>query len=122
MDEREFHILEENCKSSIESILKYLRNQKEEKFLYGLKECIDEAKEKKGNWSIEKVQVIFKVLQSKNPSEIQEIISYFDHSDYGWQGDEYKFYSRCSWKCREKFRIDNSPEMTEQVFRSSKDV
>jgi len=73
-------------------------------------------RQKKGNWSIEKVQVIFKVLQSKNPDEIQEIISYFNHSGYGWQGDEYKFYSRCSWKCRKNIRIDNTPEMTAQAF------
>lgn len=46
MDEGDFYILEENCKSSIESILKYLKNQKEEKFLYELKAYIDETKER----------------------------------------------------------------------------
>lgn len=122
MEQGDFNKLQEDCEKSIKSILKYLNNQKEEKFLYGLKECIDEAKEKKGNWSIEKVQVILEVLQSKNPSEIQEIISYFDHSGYGWQGNEYKFYSRCSWKCRKNLRIDNTPEMTEQVFSNMDEI
>ena len=122
MEQGDFYKLQKDCENSIKSILKYLNNQKEEKFLYGLKECIDEAKEKKGNWDIEKVQVIFKVLQSKNPSEIQEIISYFDHTGYGWQGDEYKFYSRCSWKCRENLRIDNTPEMTEQAFSNMDEI
>ena len=122
MDEREFHILRDDCKRVLNSFLKYLNNERDETLLYGLKAYIDETKEKKGNWSIEKIQVIFKVIQSKNPSEIQEIISYFDHSGYGWQGDEYKFYSRCSWGCRKNHRIDNTPEMTEQVFWSMDEI
>ena len=122
MEQGDFYTLKDNCERALSSFLKYINKEKDETLLYGLKAYIDETKERKGNWDIEKVQVIFKVLQSKNPSEIQEIISYFDHTGYGWQGDEYKFYSRCSWKCRENLRIDNTPEMTEQAFSNMDEI
>lgn len=122
MEQGDFYTLKDDCERALSSFLKYINKEKDETLLYGLKAYIDETKERKGNWDIEKVQVIFKVLQSKNPSEIQEIISYFDHTGYGWQGDEYKFYSRCSWKCRENLRIDNTPEMTEQAFSNMDEI
>lgn len=116
MEERDYYALQEDCENIIRSCLKSLNNQKDEKHLYELKAYIDELKVRKGNFDIEKAQVIMKILQSKNSSDIQAIISYLECSRFGWQGDEYNCYSRCSWSCRKNFHIDNTPEMTEFAF------
>lgn len=116
MDESDRWQLRKDCGDIVDGFLEYLWEQKNEQFLYELKVWIDEAKERKFSLDIEKIQVILAIMQSKNSGEIQEIRSYLENSDYGWQGDEYKFYSRCSWKCRGNLYIDNTVEMTEQAF------
>lgn len=117
MEDREYNSLKVDCEEIIGFFIKSLNEQGDEKLLYELKAYIDETKKRSGKLdSLEKAHVILRILQSKNSSEIQDVISYLECSHYGWQGNEYKFYSRCSQKCRKNFRIDNTPEMTELAF------
>ena len=101
------------------------KHKDDDKFLYELKGYLDEAKGKSCTWSMEKARIIIAVLQSKESDELQEIISYMNRTDYGWQGDTYKFYNLCieyRQNCRYNYHIDNTPEMTEQAFRDMEKI
>lgn len=123
MDEREYHYLLEASNKIMEGLCDLIRDhQRDDKFLYELKGYMDDVKRNKYAWNLKKAQIILTVLQSKNPDEILEIISYLEQPNSGWQGDEYKFYSRCSYKCRKNFRIDNTPEATEWIFSNMDEI
>lgn len=117
MEEKDYRRLQEASNEIMRGLNEFITNhENSDEFLYKLKGYIDDARRKGCDWDIGKAQVVLAVLQSKNPSEIQGIISYMEQSNYGWQGDTYKFYSRCSDQCRRNFRIYNTPEETEQAF------
>lgn len=116
MDEFEFNQLRSDCETILLSFLNFLNNHRNEQILYELQTLIMNTKGNGIKWDIEKVQLVLAILQSKNPSEIQEIRSYLEHSRYGWQEDEYKFSNWCNGRCRKKYLIENTPEMTEEAF------
>mgnify|MGYP001113868957 FL=1 len=95
MDEFEFNQLRSDCETILLSFLNFLNNHRNEQILYELQTLIMNTKGNGIKWDIEKVQLVLAILQSKNPSEIQEIRSYLEHSRYGWQEDEYKFSNWC---------------------------
>lgn len=71
-------------------------------------------------WSKEKLDVMLSVLKLQNDStEIEELLSYFDHTIYGWQGENYLLHNGClnsGSHCRFNHYIPNSPETTSEVF------
>ncbi len=123
MNESDYFELYEAYNKIGETLQKFISsNKNDDKILYELKECIDKMRRTGLTWDVEKIQAISAVLQSKEPREIQEIIAYMDQTNYGWQGDIYKFYNRCSYQCRKNFRIDNTPEMTEQALLDMEEI
>ena len=117
MNDEEYNKLRTASNLIMEGLYHLITDRRDDdKFLYELKQYIDSIRRNGYEWDLEKVQVILSVLQSKNPSEIQEIISYMDRTNYGWQGDTYKFYNRCSDCCRRESYIESTPEATEWIF------
>lgn len=101
------------------------KHKNDDEFLYALKGYVDDIKEKGYDWNIDKVQIILAILKSKEPGEIREIISYIERTDFGWQGDTYKFYNTCieyREHCRHNYHIGNTPEMTEQAFLDMEEI
>lgn len=117
MNDEEYNKLRSACSWIMDGLYRLITDRRDDdEFLYELKRYIDGIKRNGYEWDIEKVQVILAILQSKNPSEIQEIVSYMDRTNYGWQGDTYKFYNSCSDHCRGVAYIESSPEATEGIF------
>lgn len=98
------------------------RYRDDDKILYKLKEYADGIKNNKCTWDIDKVQIVSEILQSQNTSEIREILAYLEQTNYGWQGETYKFYNKCSHLCRKNFCIDNSTEISSQVFSDMDEI
>ena len=101
----------------------FIDDYNNDKYLYELKEYINDAKRNNFSWSIEKIQIVLSVLQLKNHNDIQEILSYLEQSNYGWQNDKYHFYNRClnfDQRCRRRYTINK--ESTAEAFADIDDI
>ena len=120
MEDNEYFDLKIDIQRIIEGIGKFVDGHRDDdKCLYELRKCVDKAKWNKCSWNKEKVQIILEILQLKNHSDMQEILSYLERSSYGWQGHTYRLYNSClrfEQHCRKNYRIDNNPEQTERAF------
>lgn len=84
------------------------------------------VKEVGGTWSIEKLKIMLSVLKLQNDStEIEDLLSYFNQTKYGWQGENYLLRNGClngSSHCRFNWCIDNSPEATSEAFENIEEI
>lgn len=123
MNREEYGKLQAECREIMYELERLIGDRRDDdKFLYELKRYIDDIRMNGYDWDIEKIQVILAVLQSKNPSEIHEIMSYMDRTNYGWQGGTYNFYNRCSDHCRRVSYIESTPEATEWIFSDMDEI
>jgi len=70
-------------------------------------------------WSEEKAKVVFEILKLRGNDVVENILTYTKQSEYGWQGNTYRLYNQCllyGHYCKEYCEIENSPEVTEDVF------
>lgn len=91
----------------------------DDRSLYDLKEHVVMARKSGFTWSIEKLKVVLSVIQLKNRGDMQELLSYLERSNCGWQGHEYRLYNRCfrfGQECRNNFGISNDTKETARVF------
>jgi len=72
-------------------------------------------------WNIEKVKILFELLKLGNRDEAEKVLSYMEHIRYGWKGNRYILQNRClrfDPHCKRNFRIDNTPEATQDAFEA----
>lgn len=121
MDDNKYHALRSDISRIVdEELSKFIdRHRDDDKNLYELVQQIEHTKASGYAWDMEKIKIVLSVLQLKNPSDAQEILSYFNQSDYGWQGDTYKVFNRCiqlDRRCRGNCGIENDADVTSRVF------
>ena len=121
MDDSEYLALRTNISHIVdEGLNKFLeRHSDDDKHLYELVQHIEHTKANDYTWDMEKIKIVLSVLQLKEPSDVQEILSYLNQSDYGWQGDTYKVFNRCihlDQRCRRNCGVENDADVTSRVF------
>lgn len=72
-------------------------------------------------WNVEKAKILLETLKLKNREDADKILSYMEHTQYGWQGGKYRFNNQCLCKnhhCKRNYRIDNTEEATSDAFEA----
>lgn len=72
-------------------------------------------------WNIEKVKILLELLKLGNCDDADKILSYMEHTQYGWQGGTYRFNNQCLCKnhhCKRNDMIDNTEEATSDAFEA----
>ncbi len=70
-------------------------------------------------WNVEKAKILLETLKLKNRDDADKILSYMEHTQYGWQGGKYRFNNQCLCKnhhCKRNYMIDNTEEATSDAF------
>ena len=121
MDDSEYRVLKTGISHIVhEGLDKFLEcHSDDDKHLYELVQHIEHTKANDYTWDMEKIKIMLSVLQLKEPSDVQEILSYLNQSDYGWQGDTYKVFNRCihlDQRCRRNCGVENDADVTSRVF------
>lgn len=76
-------------------------------------------------WNIDKLKIVLEVLKLNNPESIKAILSYLDHSQYGWHEGKYRLYNTCLLyrnHCKKRYNIDNTEEATSNAFAIIDDI
>ena len=76
-------------------------------------------------WNINKLKIVLEVLKLNNPESIKAILSYLDHSQYGWHEGKYRLYNTCLLyhnHCKKRYKIDNTEEATSNAFAIIDDI
>lgn len=106
------------------SFMEFINQIIEEEHLSELEKYIPsqaDAERKGYRWNIEKAQIVLEVLKLKNLDEAEKIISFMEHSGYGWQGGTYHLRNQClrydrNDHCKRNYMIDNTSEATTDAF------
>lgn len=81
----------------------------------------DNIEKRSYGWNIEKVKILFELLKLGNRDEAEKVLFYMEHIRYGWKGNRYILQNRClrfDHHCKRNFRIDNTPEATQDAFEA----
>lgn len=122
------------CDSDADRVARYvagnfvnlLRKLVEEERFDELSEFLPDNQELNQNrWTKEKIKIVLQVLGSRVPHELQEVLSYLHHSQFGWGIRKYNLYNKCigyEHHCRENYSIESDFEVTQERLSAISEI